>query len=274
MTNPWWSNSGGFFGTKYLEGDNSLEGYLPERTETIHQRTTREVDGIIKLLDLKKGSRILDCPCGYGRHSNELASRGMVMFGVDINRDFLKVAEEESIKRFNPKEKVHWKPPMPVFMHGDMRDIPGPSCENIINMFYSFGFFETDEENEKVMDEFWWYLPMPEGGNLLIHTDVSPEIITSGRYRFSETRNLKSGKRLRIEESYNPHTKRMNGSWTIIQPDGKEEKLTPYSVRIYSQQEFEEMAKKVGFKETKFYGSFNGEEFKKDSPEMIMVAKK
>jgi len=45
-------------------------------------------------------------------------------------------------------------------------------------------------------------------------------------------------------------------------------------VRIYSQKEFEEMAKNCGFKETRFYGSFEGEEFNPDSKEMILVAKK
>ncbi len=51
---PWWSNLGGFFGAKYIEGDNSLEGYLPEKQESLEERTRREVDGVIRLLELKK----------------------------------------------------------------------------------------------------------------------------------------------------------------------------------------------------------------------------
>jgi hypothetical protein len=60
----------------------------------------------------------------------------------------------------------------------------------------------------------------------------------------------------------------------LIDKNGFQEQLTPYSVRIYSKEEFEDMAKKTGFRETRFYGSFDGESFSKDSKELIMVARK
>src|SRR3989344_6470670 len=269
----WWSNTGGFFGSKYIEGDQSLEGYIPGRLESLEQRTKREVEGIVKMLDLKVNSRILDCPCGYGRHSIALAEMGMEVFGVDINDTHLKLAERESNRKFNPSGRAYWKSSMPVFMIGDMRNLPFVGEVNsVINMFYSFGFFETEEENEKVMKEFYKTL-LPEG-QLLLHTDVSPEIIDSGKYRFNETRTLENGKRLRISEAYDSNAKRINGSWTILSKSGRLSKLTPYSVRIYSMNELEELARKTGFIETRFYSSFNGDLFTKDSKELIMISKK
>ncbi|MEK6893819.1 MAG: class I SAM-dependent methyltransferase [Nanoarchaeota archaeon] len=287
-TNPWWSNKGGFFGIRYLEGDDSLEGYIPGKSETLEERTKREVDGVIKLLNLKKEDHILDMPCGYGRHTIELIIRGFRPKGEDINESLVYEAENRlclEAKKRNPNpnfEPACWG----YFGIEDMRHITdnpislqaqrsgfSPEIYNaIINMFYSFGFFETDEENEKVMKEF--FKSLKPNGKLLIHTDVSPEIIKSGAYKFNETRNLKSGKRLIINEAYISENKRMNGSWTLIDKNGFQEQLTPYSVRIYTKEEFEEMAKITGFKETRFYGSFEGEEFSKNSREMIMVARK
>ena len=65
----WWSEKYGFFGDFYMQGDDSKEGYLISKKQNLKQRTTAEVDGVIRLLDLKQKSKILDIPCGYGRHS-------------------------------------------------------------------------------------------------------------------------------------------------------------------------------------------------------------
>ncbi|MEK6889105.1 MAG: class I SAM-dependent methyltransferase [Nanoarchaeota archaeon] len=287
-SNPWWSDQGGFFGAKYIEGDDSLTGYLPEKAETLEERTKREVDGVISLLDLKERYTILDCPCGYGRHSIELGKRKMIVTGVDINPSFTGKAFCEAHEQFWQVMKKLMDDKRtgeafdfgerycPRFLLGDMRHLigksPAPQFNAVINMFYSFGFFETEAENEAVMKEF--YDCLKPNGQFLLHTDVSPEIINSGNYQFSETRNLKSGKKLKIAEVYNLTSKRMQGSWTLICQEGREEQLTPYSVRIYSKEELEALAKRTGFRETKFYGSFSGDNFTDSSQEMIMVARK
>lgn len=40
-------------------------------------------------MQLKGGERILDLACGFGRHSLELARRGIDVTGVDITRDYV-----------------------------------------------------------------------------------------------------------------------------------------------------------------------------------------
>jgi len=279
LPTPWWSNGGGFFGSKYIEGDDSVEGYLPGKVERLKERTEREVDGIIKLLHLKKEEKILDVPCGYGRHTIELLFRGYSAMGLDINQTHISEAEKRLHLRYKgTNQNTPFKPATyQYFGIGDMRKVVSrksliESCNAIINMFYSFGFFEDEKDNEKVMEEF--FKTLKSNGQLLIHSDVSPEIISSGKYRFDETRSLTSGKKLHIREEYNPQTKRINGTWTIIGENKHQEKLTPYSVRIYSVQEFEKMAKRKGFRDVRFFGSFEGEKFTKESKELIMIAKK
>ena len=259
-TIEWWMEEYGFFGEFYLEGDNSEEGYLQTKKQTLKERTIAEVDGIINLLGLGNGVRILDIPCGYGRHSIELAKRGFSIVGSEINSVHLDKAKEIS-----EKEKVEIN-----FQKENMIDISyNFEFDAVINMFYSFGFFETDEENLKVLQNF--YDALKPGGRLLFHTDVNIPRILNGKYKEDEERNLASGKKLRIIDKYNPATKRIDGTWII--KDGGEIKKD-YSVRVYAKEEFIDICKKVGFAKFSAYGDWGGSEYSEDSEDMIIIAEK
>lgn len=54
--------------------------------------TRQEVDAITAALGLVPGDRVLDVGCGPGRHSHELARRGMVVHGIDISERFVDLA--------------------------------------------------------------------------------------------------------------------------------------------------------------------------------------
>ena len=46
--------------------------------------TLADVDFLEKTFDVKPGARLLDVPCGNGRHSIELARRGYRVTGIDL----------------------------------------------------------------------------------------------------------------------------------------------------------------------------------------------
>jgi cyclopropane fatty-acyl-phospholipid synthase-like methyltransferase len=71
-TSPWYVS---FFGQEYFD----IYGALLS-----DERTIREVEGIVKLLGLPQGSRILDLACGHGRHAISLAERGYRVTGQDF----------------------------------------------------------------------------------------------------------------------------------------------------------------------------------------------
>ncbi len=262
MKEKWWSEEYGFFGKHYLEGDNSKEGYLANKRQTLEERTKTEVEGIIRLLDLKNDEEILDIPTGYGRHSIGLAQKGFNVTGVDLNSVHL----AEAIKN---SEKLKNKP---NFLKNNMIDVRyKEKFDAIINMFYSFGFFETDEENEKVLKNF--YDALKPSGKFLFHTDVNIPRILSGKYKEDETRTLSSGKTLRIIDKYNPKDKRIYGTWIIKDKDGKEEKKD-YSVRVYSKDEFMNICKQIGFTDFELYSDWDKKPYSKDSEDMIIIAKK
>lgn len=58
--------------------------------------TVQEVDHVLRVLGLGPGSRVLDVGCGPGRHSHELARRGVVAHGIDIAQTFVDLAERDA----------------------------------------------------------------------------------------------------------------------------------------------------------------------------------
>ena len=257
----WWEDGGGFFGHGYMQGDNSNEGFLSQPM-TLIERTRLEVDGVIRLLDLCDDQCILDCPCGYGRHSVALAERGFQVVGVDINREELTVAHQAARDVSNIQ-----------FVNRDMRFLEfSEEFDAVINMFYSFGFFETDEENFKVLQNFFHALK--PSGKFLMHTDVNIPWVLQGKYKSEEKRQLSSGKTLRIVDTYDSVRKRINGSWVIIDENGEIKELTPYSVRVYSFDEFAEWCYRAGFRKVSGYGNWQKGILTADSEEMIVVAEK
>jgi SAM-dependent methyltransferase len=257
----WWQPGAEFFGDFYLEGDNSKQGYLIECQQTLVERTKTEVEGVIKLLKIPMTSKILDCPCGYGRHSIELANQGFDVTGIDINSIHI----QRAIQILREQQRNLY------FQVGNMLDLNyNSNFDAVINMFYSFGFFETDEENEAVLKNFFDSLRI--GGKFLMHTDVNIPRILSGKYKEDEKRDLISGGSLRIIDKYNPDTKRIDGTWIIEKDGGIKQK--DYSVRVYTKEEFEIMCFKAGFSSVKTYSNWNGYEYSEESEDMIVVATK
>lgn len=58
--------------------------------------TARECDFLEAELELGKGHRLLDAPCGTGRHSIELCRRGASAFGVDTAAEYVDEANERA----------------------------------------------------------------------------------------------------------------------------------------------------------------------------------
>lgn len=99
-----------------------------------------EIANLLERLPIKDTGRVLDLCCGSGRHSRALARRGYEVVGVDLSPVLLQLAEEQN------------NYPHLSFTRCDMRDIPfREEFDIVVNLFTSFGYFATDEENAKVV---------------------------------------------------------------------------------------------------------------------------
>jgi SAM-dependent methyltransferase len=116
---PWFVS---FFGDDYLE---IYEEILPRA------RTEAEVAGLVALLDLEPGARILDVACGHGRHAIPLSKQGYRMTGYDLSP--VSTARAQARAQAAP---VRW-------LLGDMRDLPFHGEFDVaINVFTALGYFD------------------------------------------------------------------------------------------------------------------------------------
>src|SRR6266702_1137668 len=120
------------------------EDYLRIYSFLTPERTGREVDGIVRLLDLPPGSAILDLCCGHGRHALALAKRGYRVTGQDLSEVFLQRAQAEAEAQ---GVQVRW-------LQSDMRMIPFESeFDAVINIFTAFGYLENEDEDQQVLQQ-------------------------------------------------------------------------------------------------------------------------
>lgn len=265
---PWWRPEGNFFSDLYLEADNSFQTFFGG-SDSLSNRTQLEIEGVERLGHLAAAGRVIDCPCGYGRHSVELARRGHCVTGFDINERFMGIAREAAASAAARSELAG----SVEFRWGDMRELPlTDPADLLINMFYSFGFFDSEEENLRVMRSFRSCLR--EGGRALIHTMITVPALRDGRVPSWESRELKSGRRLVSRRSLDETTRREVGDWSVVGVDGVEEPLRRYSVRIYEPGELYEMFREAGFREVEIFGAWDASPYRDESPYLIAVGER
>ncbi len=93
---------------------------------------------LVAFLELPKGSHILDLACGKGRHAVYLNKIGYRVTGVDLSKNSIAFAKKFSSETLD--FKVH-----------DMRNPFPKKYDAIFNLFTSFGYFEDDYTNIKVL---------------------------------------------------------------------------------------------------------------------------
>ena len=58
------------------------------------ERAEKESAFVARTLELKPGASVLDLCCGQGRHSVQLAKHGFRVTGLDLNREYLDLAQQ------------------------------------------------------------------------------------------------------------------------------------------------------------------------------------
>src|SRR3954451_14024213 len=128
----WWA---GYFDAQYLLEYEPL--FSPERDR-------REVARLMDVLGLSSGARILDVPCGQGRHAHLLAEAGFDVDGRDYSRDLLAIARRRGT---GPRLR---------YVRGDRLALPARwtgRFDAVVNLFTSFGFFVEPKDDQRVIAE-------------------------------------------------------------------------------------------------------------------------
>ncbi|KUJ60534.1 methyltransferase [Flavobacteriaceae bacterium CRH] len=92
------------------------------------------MDNLTHYLNLPEKAKVLDLACGKGRHSIYLNQLGFNVLGADLSENSIAEASK------NSNETLHFK------VH-DMREPFEEKFDAIFNLFTSFGYFESDDDN-------------------------------------------------------------------------------------------------------------------------------
>jgi SAM-dependent methyltransferase len=225
-------------------------------------RDDREAEQMIDLIERTIGHhperKVLDLGCGSGRHSISLTKRGYKnVIGIDLSPTLLKEAREHSAAQGFEIE----------FLERDMRNIPDGPYDLVVNLFTSFGYFESDEENSEVIQNVAQRL-LPNGYFVIDffnsewvreHHVSHDERKLPGGARLEQTRWIENG---RIEKR-------------LLIRDSTEAREYIESVRLFELDDFKRMFKAAGLTLEKCFGDYEGGEFSvAHSPRLIMFAKR
>ncbi len=222
-----------------------------EYLDVYNHRDIKDAEKIIDLIlaniKLNKNSKILDVACGNGRHSILLAEKGFNVTAFDLSKTLLNIGKKKA-EQLNLNIN---------FINADIRKFYiNTQFDLVINLFTSFGYFDSDEENFRFIKNAFSMLN--ENGkyvldflnknfvkkNLIPHSEkiVNDKIIVEDR-KIWDNRVIK-----KIQ---------------IISGGEKAEFME--SVKLYSDDEIIHNLQKIGFKVDKLFGDYNGESFNKNS---------
>lgn len=97
------------------------------------ERARAEAEGAARLAGLSPGAEVLDCPCGFARHSLPLADAGYRVTGAD--RSAVQLAQAE-----RRRGAAEW----PWLVRADYRELPfdDESFDAVLCLFSSLGYLE------------------------------------------------------------------------------------------------------------------------------------
>jgi SAM-dependent methyltransferase len=220
-------------------------------------QTPSEVDAIISLLGLKGTERILDACCGVGRHALEFARRGFPVTAVDLNEDFIRAAEETATSeglsvRFFVQDIREFHPPHPF--------------DVILNLYTSFGYFESEEEDLRFLKRMRDCLA--PSGALLIETkgkEIAARDFKDSEWYEEEGMYVLA--RYEVEEDWTL----LKNRWILITEDSRCDYT--FSQRLYSAREVKELLRKAGFSEISVCGNLQNAPYDTKAETLVILAK-
>jgi SAM-dependent methyltransferase len=232
-----------------------VEFWLRAMTE---EETRLEADFIEEMLRVAPPARLLDVPCGGGRHSLALAGRGYRMTGVDVSAEFLAAARAGAAGR---SLEVRWE-------QRDMRDLPGDETFDGAFCFgNSFGYLD-DAGNADFLKAVGRALR--GGAKFLLDTSYVAEVLFP-TLQERAWYPVEGGVVL-ADRRYDPVGGRLYVEYITIR-DGHGEKW-PMSARIHTCREVHELLEEAGFTDVQGFGSFTREPFRLGSPRLVLTATK
>lgn len=210
---------------------------------------------MVMYLELRAGERVLDLACGKGRHSRELLKHGLEVVGIDLSKNSI-----EEAKIYESEEMV--------FDIHDMRKslTKFGKFDAIFNIFTSFGYFDSREEDVKSLK------------------NVSKALLTGGQFvqDYINAESILAN----LPEEGNKEVGNLQFHWKKFLDNGyivkdievsDEGKIHHFQerVKIYSIEELKQIHKEAGLNVVAEFGAYELDPFDaKTSPRIILISEK
>ena len=214
---------------------------------------------LIELLGLPVGARILDVPCGQGRHARLLAEAGYDVRGLDYSAHLLTAA---AARGSGPRLR---------YTRGDMRALPRHwtgRFDAVVNLFTSFGFFLDPADDARVIAEFARVLR--PAGTLVWHGASRDGVMA--RYLARDWWPSTGGGLIAQERAFDPLSGVLvtRSTWTRRGVASTRE----YRIRLYTATRLAELCADVGLIVEAAYDGWRERPVTRSSSEMLLVARR
>ena len=228
-----------------------LEVYAPRQDP---EQAEQEALAAARVAGVDPPAEILDCPCGFGRHSAALGRAGFRVTGADRSQVLL----DEARRRAGESALT--------LVQADYRELPfgDDSFDAVLNLFSALGYTGRAGDT-KALGEFRRVLR--PGGRLVIetmHRDRLARVFQARRWeRLPRGYLLEEGSFDQVGGVY-------SNTLVWIPNDGPRRKF-PYELRVYTATELVEMLREAGFEDVVVYGGYEGEELTFET-RLVLVA--
>jgi SAM-dependent methyltransferase len=243
----WWAS---YFDAQYLQEYEPLFGL---------ERDRREVARLMEVMALPSGSRILDVPCGQGRHAHLLAEAGFDVDGLDYSRELLAVARRRGTG------------PTLRYTRGDMRELPAKwsrRFDAVTNLFTSFGFFLDPADDAAVVAQVARVLK--PGGIFVWHGGSRDGVMA--KFLSRDWWETADGTMIGHQRSFDPLSGILTvaSTWRGARTSGRRE----HRIRLYTATRLAELCADAGLVVEAAYDGWKDRPLRRSSSEMLLVARK
>lgn len=212
------------------------------------------ISNLLRFLEVDKAkASLLDLACGKGRHSIYMNKLGFNTMGVDLSAQSIAHAKQFENDQLR-------------FQVQDMREPLPEKFSHIFNLFTSFGYFDSIEENQKVMQAI--QSMTTENGILVI--DYLNAHKTVKNLVKSENKTINN-----IQFDIERKADKNHVYKYIDVTDGEVKARYMERVQLLKIEDFETLLKQIGYRITNSFGDFDLNPFDSEkSDRLILIAQK